>query len=98
MGYSDDFPDEETLKEQSYKEFKLTPIDENNLKDIEKNLANKKIDSENKSDLLEYLEGLYAKINDIKKEEHSNEGDSNFNVNRYLTRIKKLISEIEKIN
>ncbi|HME87018.1 MAG TPA: hypothetical protein VKE88_01260 [Candidatus Nanoarchaeia archaeon] len=97
MGYSDDFPDEETIKEQSYKEFKLDPITEKNLNEIEGNLKNKKITKENKEDLLEYLEKKYAVIQEVKREEQSYEGDANFNINRYLKKIKTLIDEIEKI-
>jgi hypothetical protein len=97
MKYSDDFPDDETLQEQNYKEFKLSALQEKNLKEIEKNVAEGKINSENKEDMLVYLERLYGQINEIKKEESKYEGEENFNINRYLDKIKKLIKEIEKI-
>lgn len=92
-----DFPDNETLKKQNYKEFKLTDIQEKNLKEIEKNYSEGKINSENKKDMLEYLETLHVEISKTKENEREYEGENNFNINRYLKRIEELIKKIEKI-
>ncbi len=98
MGLADnEFPDEETIKKQEYSSFKLTEVQEKNLAEIEMELKEKKIHPDNKDEVLDYLENLYSDISKIKEAEYSYEGEQNFNINRYLQRIKKLISEIEKL-
>ncbi len=93
----EEFPDSETYKKETYKEFRLSDIQEHNLKEIEVELKNKKINNSNKDTMLEYLEGLYNDITKIKEVEYAYEGEQNFNINRYLQRIKKLMQEIEAI-
>jgi hypothetical protein len=97
MGYDEDFPDEETLKKQVYEEYRLEPVHEKNLKEIENNVRQKKVTADNKQDLLNYLQDLHTELSMIKQEEYQYEGENNFNINRDLQRIKRLILEIEKI-
>jgi intein/homing endonuclease len=89
--------DDSVMQVRGYKEFKLDKIDENNLNDIENSLNNGKISSNNKRDLLIYLNGLFRKIAEIKKREYVHEGDDNENVNEYLERISILKSRVEQI-
>jgi hypothetical protein len=96
MAYDEYFPDDETLKRNLYKEYKLSEAEEASLKDIETQLKNRKIDSSNRDELLEYLESLHSKIMKVKEAEYSYEGEHNLNINRYLQRIKKLAQEIER--
>ena len=99
MKWDDEYyPDDETIKKQEYQEFELSDVQEKNLKEIEDELKNKKITILNKKDMLEYLQTLYTDVLRIKKEEYPYEGDSNFNINRALEKIKNLIQEVEKVN
>jgi hypothetical protein len=93
----EDFPDDETLKKQNYEEFRLNSVQEHNLKEIEQSLKNKKVNGDNKKDILDYLQDLYTELSIIKKDEYQYEGEQNFNINRELQRIKKLIETVEKI-
>jgi len=89
-------PDDATLVDKSYKEFKLDKIDEVNLNDIEKSLEHHKINSSNKEDMLDYLNKLLQKILEIKRLEYSYEGDNNLNINEYLSRIMLLKEKVER--
>jgi len=91
------FPDEETIRKENYEGYELSDFHGSNLKEIEKELKEKKINSKNKGTILEYLQKLYGELSMVKKQEYPYEGESNFNINRDLQRVKKLIEEVEKI-
>ena len=91
------FPDEETLRKENYEGYELSDFHEKNLKEIEKELKERKINSTNKGAILEYLQKLYTELSMTKKQEYPYEGESNFSINRDLQRVKKLMDEVERI-
>ena len=91
------FPDDETIKKENYEGYELSDFHERNLKEVVKELKEKRINSGNKATILDYLQKLYTELLMIKKQESPIEGESNFNINRDLQRVKKLIEEVEKI-
>lgn len=97
MGRDEDFPDDETLKKQSYQGYKLSSVQEKNLQEIEKELKEGKLSHSNKEDVLDYLNGLHIELLKVREQEYSYEGEDNLNVNRYLQRVKKLIEAIDKL-
>lgn len=94
-GDSSDLSDEE-MQSRSYTEFKLSKVEEDSLKDIEKTVDNKKVNSDNKDFMLKYLAGLLKRVQQVKENERQYEGEDNDNVNEYLARISNLISKIRK--
>jgi len=96
--YDDYFPsDDSTTLLKAYKEFELSKTDEDNLIDIEKSIENKKLNRYNKKDSADYLDKLYRRIAEVKKNEYDYEGDANLNINEYLSRIKNLINQLDKL-
>jgi hypothetical protein len=95
--FDDYFVGDEVVKLRAYKEFNLEMVDEANLNEIEHSLNAKKLNKHNCKDSLEYLEDLFRKIQQIKANEYSYEGDANLNVNTYLERIKTLIIKIKQL-
>lgn len=88
---------EETYMKRTYEGFILDKVDEDNLKEIASNLREGKINSSNKKTILEYLSKIHQKINNIKKNEFSYEGEGNTNVNMYIEKIEKLAKKISEI-
>jgi hypothetical protein len=91
------FSGDEVIKLRSYKEYKLDKHDEDSVKEIEKALDSKKLNSSNKKDSVEYLEHLYNKIVQVKSNEYEYEGDANLNVNSYMEHIKELLVRLRKL-
>ena len=96
MEYTDEV-DDSVMQNRGYEEFRLDKIDEDNLYDIENCLKNGKINSENKMDILTYLNTLFRKMSDIRKRENILVPEDNENVHDYLDRISKLRFQIEQI-
>ena len=90
-------PSEHVMKKKAYEEFELSLVDEQNLKELEKNIKEKKIDSSNKTDMLDYLMELHSKLLETKESEYEYEGDANLNINSYLRRVELLMNKINQI-
>ena len=98
MGSDDDmFVNDSQVTEKAYKEYKLSDLEEHNLKDIENSLSKGLINSSNKDDMLDYLEDFKDKLIKVKEAEYQYEGEDNNNINRAIKRVMKLIAAIEKV-
>ncbi|HYD03175.1 MAG TPA: hypothetical protein VEC16_02650 [Alphaproteobacteria bacterium] len=91
----DDFElSDEHTKARAYTEFKLSKVEEDNLKDIENTINARKVDASNKGFMMTYLKSLHTKIQNVKENERQFEGDDNANVNEYLERISLLMNKL----
>lgn len=88
------FASDEAIKRRNYKEFVLSPLDQDSLKDIENTIAKGKVTDENREEIVEFLEGLHRRIMAVKRNEYEYEGEQNLNVNEYLMHIQKLLQRV----